>query len=114
MASSALSSVIGSPLSDGSSLGFLSFAAGIAAPAGNSTERDKTQAKERMAARNDRGVAEIAGIGRMNGEAGRTCSLMEVSCRIALALRANCSTNRINPRPGRKLRENRKSVESLP
>jgi hypothetical protein len=41
----------------------LSFpAAGIAALAGNSTLSDKMQAKERIAASRDLGVAEIAGI----------------------------------------------------
>jgi len=82
--------------------GWQALAAGIAAPAGNSTERDKTQAKERMAARNDLGVAENAKIGRIHLGAGRSCGVMTLSCR--KALRANYLTNRINPRRARKLR----------
>src|SRR5258708_12154964 len=62
MASSAVSSVIGSPLSEGSCFGFLSFAAaGIPALAGNSSVSEKTQEKESTAARIDLGVAEITG-----------------------------------------------------
>jgi len=80
----------------------LSLAAGIEAPAGNSMERDKTQAKERIAARNDFGVAENARIGRVHLGAGRSCGVMTLSCR--KALRANYLTNRINPRRARKLR----------
>src|SRR5260370_11959077 len=86
MASSALSSVIGNPLSAGSVLCFLSFAAaGIAALAGNSTVSDKMQATERMAARKDLGVAEIAGIHGKNGEEGRSCKLIALSCRDGLS-----------------------------
>jgi len=50
-------------LSAGSVLGFLSFAAaGIAALASSSVVSGIMQAKERMAASKDLGVAEIAGI----------------------------------------------------
>src|SRR5260370_40539728 len=72
MASSAVSSVMGSPLREGSCFGFLSFAAaGIAASAGKSTPSEKMQAKESATARIDLGVAQIAGSFRKKSEAGR-------------------------------------------
>src|SRR6266403_720906 len=82
MASSALSSVIGSPLSEGSGLGFLSFAAGTAASAGKSMPSENRQAIESTTARNDCGVAEIAGNFGKKVEAGRAGSLISLSCSI--------------------------------
>src|SRR5258708_32744508 len=81
MASSAVSSVIGSPLSEGSCFGFLSFAAaGIPALAGNSSVSEKTQEKESTAARIDLGVAEITGNFGKKVEAGGSGSLKTHLC----------------------------------
>jgi hypothetical protein len=62
----------------------LSFAAaGFAVFAGRSTLSDKTQVKDRMAARNDLGVAEMTENFWKKLEAGRACSLMTLSCSTA-------------------------------
>jgi hypothetical protein len=62
----------------------LSFAAaGTAACPGNSKPRDITQAKDSIAERNDRGVAEIAGSFWKKREAERAGSLITLSCSIA-------------------------------
>jgi hypothetical protein len=49
--------------------------------AGISTVSEKMQAKERMAASKDLGVAEIAGTRSNNGEAERFCGFIALSCR---------------------------------
>jgi hypothetical protein len=83
MASSTLSSVIGNPFREGSCFGFLSLVlAGSAAIAETSIPIEKTQEKERIAARNDFGVEEILGILNENGGAGRSCDFMVPSCRL--------------------------------
>src|SRR5258708_1625868 len=56
MASSAVSSVIGSPLRTGACLGFLSAAAGAA---GISTPKERKGVKERKHARRERGVSRM-------------------------------------------------------
>src|SRR5713226_8243091 len=96
MASSGLSSVIGSPFSAGSAFGFLSFAAaGIATPAGNSRVSEKTQAKESTAARNDRSVVEIAGNSRKKVDAWRAGGLIALSLLPGSILGELPVTNRI-------------------
>src|SRR5882672_11297907 len=69
---------MGNPFSEGSCFGFLSFAvAGIAAVAETSTPSENTRANERTMARRDLRIAEILG---KNSKAGRSCSLMTLSC----------------------------------
>src|SRR5207245_4474038 len=84
MASSALSSAMGSPLSAASCLCFLSRAGERAAAAdGKSAPRDSTQAKDRISARNDLGAVETDATKEIEGEASDACNLMDRSCLMA-------------------------------